>query len=1170
MNRKDAKYHGGENNDIGIEYEIRFAIKELVEMILPTNSVVKTVKLKRQTNEYVDDIFVEQSNKVKVFYQCKHFKTWIRKTTNNERENKLWLDFLSQHRENLSSKLVLVTQNKDPGYDKLANLAKKYNDFKVFKQELENDSYLKKAFIAFSYFTSLIKEENSEYFVFSFLKKFRIVSSDDYLIRVDSLKSLEKVYSEADAKNIFNLFHSKLNGDWLGKDITKDILVSELEKIEIDVDRLKQQSDKYLENISFSQSPSVHTLENSATTFSKKLDYLLGLINNGKNSSSKEFSQEISKIESDNNLAWHFFRNLKDPTWFPMLKDNIIKTVSGDPSDSSAKYQLLEYFEKCAETHSDEIIFFLLTLEKNTQDFNILSRLVKTTSSLKPKSPESLTSLWQIFDDLVEHQHPWVRREIPKALLSFIDIDDDKVLSLLRRLFTYSPPPQDVTQGSPTLTLTFQGRDNENSVFEETIQNLSKLLSDPKHAEKAHSLARKMEISALSKDERSLKLEQGIILDNSSIWLSDMSFDSSRLEYNYDCKERIALEIEKSLNELVLGNKDLVLNLLNKLLLEKYEVFYLIVIKVLIRHLEKFRELSKSLVFDSNVWNVYNVRNYFLQTLANTYFKKANKKEIAEFVKMINQQSLKDDRETLYLNQSMLISIPEEYRTQQINDKLTKISEVIKTDPKISKPFMVTTWSGIRPDITVEELNTKSEDDLVQIMLDSSNGKRAASYDIAPVFSQLIDQKSDLLPSLLARMKGKKIAPDFAGEMTKAYRKKKPEDVAAIADLITFLGENDTWARIEIARYFKEICRKKEIQNYTQGVIEKIRDTLITLTHDKNPESDDTYKSSNPRPNDAITRGINSVRGITTEALIAFCYYFPTDEIASQSLKELTDDNTKAIKATLIYYLPDLIGKNFALCEGIVNKFRNRRDPEIDFALIHFFSQLNCDKFLKYQDFIKLLFNNTHEQISEDLGKLIGYRYINGCDVQTLLDEVISNRKGTKHTRRSLAFVFESRMGGLIGQPRDRVIANYLKKLMSPKNDFEVVERASFVFQRDEIKPEHFGFMDENGLTTELVLNKLNIPAQKHLVDYLHKCIEANISVERCVELLHEQVTTIGAILSDQLIEKKIAEIVAKLIKRNLSTKTQELLQDIFNAGLERGWEEFYAIYFDLRDHKPD
>jgi hypothetical protein len=238
--------------------------------------------------------------------------------------------------------------------------------------------------------------------------------------------------------------------------------------------------------------------------------------------------------------------------------------------------------------------------------------------------------------------------------------------------------------------------------------------------------------------------------------------------------------------------------------------------------------------------------------------------------------------------------------------------------------------------------------------------------------------------------------------MVESYKNKKTTDIVGIANLISLLDEDDSWARIEVARYFNELCRKKEIQDYTKEVIDKIREALLTLTHDKNPEADDNIKSSNPRPDDAITRGINSVRGIATEALVAFCHYFPTDQTASKRLTELADDNTTAVKATLIYSLRYMIGKNFSLCEEIINKFRNRRDPEIDFALIHFFSQLDCEKFLQYQDFVKLLFNSTNEQISEDMGELVGYRYINGCDVQALLDEIIGNRKGTKHTLRRL------------------------------------------------------------------------------------------------------------------------------------------------------------------------
>jgi hypothetical protein len=1162
--RKDAKYHGGENNDLGIEYEIRFAIKKLVEMLLPNKSGVRIVKVTRQKKELVDDVIVERSNKTKVFHQCKRSKSWIKKTMKNTDENNLWLDFLAQHGENSFSELVLVTQNKDLGLDDLANLSKNNDDITIFKQELQDDMYHKEALGKFTYLLSLVNEENDEPFVFAFLKKFRIASYDDYFTKEDTIKGLMTYFSDIEAENIFNSFHAKLNSDWLGKEITRAQLIEELNRLKINTNNIDLE-EKPVDASTVPQVSSVHFLKDASATFSQKLDYLLRLINQDKSLSKKEILQAIKIIASDDTLSWHFLKNLNDPNWFPRIKDNVIKAIVEQTEDSAAKFQLLNFFEKCAKNYSDEIVPFLYSLEKNTQSYQILSSLLKTFSFLKPKSPESIKLIWTILTDLVEHQHPWVRREVPSALLSFVDVDIDKVIELFNKLFSYNPPPQDVTQGSLTLALTFQGTDNENWVFEEAIKAFSELLSNPMFAQKAHLLAIDIEKKALQEEKKTHDSEQGITLDYSSIWLSDKSFDSERLEYNHDRKERVALEIEKSLDKLTPINVKLVSSLLSKLLEEKYEIFHLIVIKVLIRHIQTYIELTKSLVFDNSLWLVYNIRNYFLQTLIANYFKTSNGVDLAKFVTEVDEIKLKDPKKTLYLKQDLYVSVPEEKRYEELSKKIAEVSKALEIKPEISKPFAVTTWSGIRPDITIEELKTKTEGELVQIMVDSSTGKRAASYDTAPVFAQLIDQNPELLQGLLKKMTDKDIAPDFAGEMIEAYRKKCPQDISGIADLINLLGKQNAWAKIEIARYFNEICRKKEILDYEGVIIDKIRYALLVLTKDGNPESDNTSKSNNPKPGDAITRGINSVRGIATEALVAFCHYFPADKESAGKIIDLADDSTNAVKATLIYYLRYLVGNNFPLCETVINRFKDQRDPEIDFALIHFFAQLDCEKFIKYQDFIKLLFNNTNEQISEDLGELVGYRFINGCDVQALLDNVIGNRKGTKRTIRSLAFVFESQMGSMIGNERDKQIAGYLKKLMSPQNDFEVVERASFVFQRDEIKPEHFEFLDQNGLTTELLLNRLNIPAQSHLVDYLQRCIEANVSIDRCIEILHEQITNIGPILSDHLIANKISTMVAKLIKADLSSKTKELLLDIFNEGLERGWDEFYAIYFDLK-----
>lgn len=1154
------QFHGGRDNALGGTYEVNFFIQKIVEMIV-TNQVGGDgfVKIKRgKRNAHVDDVYAETSQNKKSYFQCKRFLP-------DDRQD-LYLDFVSEYLNDNMCELWLVTQGSAKELRELTLLARR-ESFVEFKKQLDEDIRYKKEKLVFESIQSCFPKDNSsiETQTFEFLSKFNVLFYDEIWSKDQIVDKLCSIYEKDSSERIRDrLFAKAASVDWVDKEVTWAEVKTEIESLnpQPNYSPKTEASDKSI-NPSMGKPNTVSILADSSTAFINKLDYILKLVDG--NLDEVEARKALCLIKEDHTLSWHFLKNLKNPDWFPKIKDNIIRSIAEDTSDTATKYQLLSFFEKCVADHSDEIVPLLLQLERNTQSYHILSNLVRTIGSLKPKSKEAITSLWQIFDDLVEHQHPWVRREIPKALLSFIDLDEDKVFSLFKKLFEYSPPPQDVTQGSPTLALTFQGRDNENWVFEEAIQSFSELLSNPKYAEKAHALGIEVEKNALSEDGKLHDTEEGITLDYSSIWLSDKSFDSERLEYNHDRKERVILEVEKSLNNLVDGNQELVASLLDKLLAEKYEVFHLTAIKVLTRYLDKFSKLGRALVFDPKLWNVYNIRNYFLQTLATTYFKTANSNEINTFIEIVDQQKLKDNKKTLYLKQSMLVSIPEDRRTQIIIEKLDVISESLKVKPKIAKPFAVTTWSGIRPDIKVEELKTKNESELLQIMVDSTTGKRAASYDIAPVFAQLIDQKPEILHSLLKIMKGKKIATDFAGEMVDAYCKKLPEEILKVADLIPLLNDDDTWARIELARYFNEICRKKEILDYSEKVIEKIRDSLITLTKDKNPESDGTITSNNPRPDDAITRGINSVRGIATEALVAYSHYFSDDQVASDRLIELADDPTKAVKATLIYYLRYLIGKNFPLCEEIIGKFKNRRDPEIDFALIHFFSQLDCDKFLKYQDFIKLLFNNTNDQINEDLGELIGYRFINGCDVQVLLDEIVGNRKGTKHTIRSLAFVLESQMGNLIGHPSDTKVASYLKKLLGPQNEIEVAERAAFVFHRTETKPEHFDFMDKNGLTTELILNKFNLPAQAHLVDYLQSCVEKGISTERCVELLHLQVTTADAILSDHLIVTKIAEIVAKLIKTDLSAKTHGLLLEVFNAGLERGWDEFYSIYFDQK-----
>ena len=1085
-NRLNQKYHGGLKSTQGFEYEIRFSIKKLTEILLPTNSGVKIIKITRQKKEFVDDVVEERSNKTQAFYQCRHYKRWVKSIKSDIKENNLWLDFFEQHKQNSYSDLVLVTQNKDSGFEDLVNLASTAKDEHKLKQELSSDNFHKEALLKFNYLSNLLNVNGSEKFIVNFLKKLKVASYDNFYTKEDAVKELQRFFSVTDAENIYNAFHSKLNSDWLGVAITRTHLIEEIKRLKINTDSIKIEKQPIDTTSVPKHSPS-HLLV-SSEEFRPKLNYLLRLVNDESLFTKDEITKALNIISTDTTLSWHFLRNLNKPEWFPKIKDNIIKAIVELEEDSAVKFQLLSYFEKCSEKYSDEIAPLLKLLEKNTKNYNILSDLVKTLGKLKPKQKKSVDIIWEIFSKLTEHQHPWVRREISKALDSFVEYDIDKVLEILEKVLFYNPPPQDVTQGSPTLALTFQGNDNENWVFEEAMQTLSKLLNNPKYAEQAIDLAIKVEIEAISRDKEDPETEQRITLDYSYIWLGNKSYESDRLEYNHNRKERIALEIEKALDSYAKSSQKIVYPLIDKLIDAKYEVFFLLTFRILEKHQ--------------------------LKLSANT------------------------------------------------QNSLQKLDKRLNFKQKVKEPFVITTWSGPRPDVTIEELQKKNDDELVQIMVDSSTGKRAGSWDVAPTYASLVNQNPEKLKDLLPKMQNKKLEPAFAGEMVSAFISKNQTKISDIVNLIPLLSSSDTWARIEIARYLNNICRKAEVQKYDKVPLNKIKEALFMLSKDTNPETDETIKSSNPRPDDAITRGINSVRGITTEAVVAFSHYFPKDEEIVNKIKELANDKTNTIKATLVYNLRYLIGNNYLLCEEVIMKFKNLRDPEIDFALIHFFAQLDCQKFLDKQDFIKSLFNDTNEQINEDLGELIGYRYVSGCEVQDLVDDIRGGRKGTKNSLRSLAFVFESQLVALIGNEKANKVAVYLKKLIGTQNEYEVAERASFVFERDDIKPEHFEFMDKNGLMEELIKNQRNIPAQSHLVNYLRKCIEADIAINRCLQLLHEQVTKNEALLSDHLIAGKVSEIVSLSVNKTLDEEAKEYLLDVFDKGLERGWDEFYKIYF--------
>lgn len=1000
----------------------------------------------------------------------------------------------------------------------------------------------------------LIKEE-----YIKFLRKIDCYSRDFKALKDEFYSQLK---SQGYPKYTYHIISTNVLYDWLSKDISKETIINTLRELDIPIVSSKERSAAPDSSYPFMIEGGLFS-----GRFSSKLKDLLDVIHGRISIDQEKLNCVLDVIDNNGNLLWHFFKNLESPNWFPKIKDTLVKSVIGDKFDSAVKYQLLSYFEVCAEKYSDDIIPLLVELENNTKNPNILASIIRTITKLGPSRKENLDQIWALLEKLSEHQHPWVRKEIPDVLRILAKNDLNKSIKILESIFLYTPTPTDVVFGGSILYLTSQGGYNEDLVFGQSVKALSELMADSRFALKAFDLAIKLEMQFVRKERSDPDIVVGIALDHSHIWFADKDAYEDT-EYEYDRRVRLALEIEKHLDEIAVSSSGLAKKLFDLLLEIRYEVFYLIVIKVLTRHPNDYLDLIEKAMFDKDLWEIYGIRVHFLQLLIQEYFKQRQDR-LSEYVKAVGSyKSDSDDSEAVeFTKQNLLAAIPENLRTIDIKQELSRSETRLNAPARIEKAFYIYSGScGPEPDIELSELKTKSVDELIKIMEDCSRGNRQCrTHDLSPVFGKLANESPNQLPDLLKKMVNKEIDQDFSGDMLRAYISSQKTTLPDVLNIFWNLGERDRWAKVEVCRYLNQECRKKEISLIDKNVLEEMKRVVFALSSDQDPEQDRITESKNLRPMEALNQGINSIRGIAAEILVALAFYFPEDKSIKTKLIELSDDKTNAVKSTVIHNLRYLIIKDYDLCKLITDKFQEKRDPEIDFVLITgYFSHLGPEKFKANKGFVKQLFRNPNDEIQQNLGRLIGYRYIDGFDVEDLVKSVIKQQRGYVATRLALAFAFESMLVEQIAIGKYQRVIPYFIELLDPniESEHEVRERTAFIFERNKLETTFFKVLDTEGIFDTVLKDSSSIIVQDHLINYLYKCVLNNESIGRCVEIIHSQVINIEGVLEEPLIVRKLAEILRKVFSiSDLEVETKELAEQIFDKGLEKGWDEFYNIF---------
>lgn len=1168
----------------GIAYQCMATTYFMLRMLL----YKEYQSITQNNHTYVDDISAKKSEGSIEYYQCKltgdlsnggfstdnlknilidFYKQYQLDKIKEEKENTYFL--ISQSQPKVLSKILKILEREpkpDSSIEAEINslLSKDARDFfyMMFNElreisELSLESDLEKEYSG----SVSLKQKKKEIFLsmddyIDFLRKIRLRSRDVQALKDDLYSALKESGYPQYAYHIINTTAAY---EWLSQNISRSQVQSLLKDFGIQVVGEGEQTPAPRTK---STNESDYILLKADVKFFNKLKHIIALIGNKHINSQGEKKKALKIINQDDSLKWHFFKNLNDPDWFPALKDGLILSIVEDYRDTAVKFQLLEYVRKSFDKWSDEIAPLLVTMEMNTKNPHILSDLVKTLGGIRPQKKKSLDIVWKILSKLSEHQHPWVRREIPGALSQLSRFDYKRVLIILKKLLMFNPARRDVTQGSYTLALTFQGRDNENWVFDEAMKVLNHLLKDRDSASEALKLAVSLEVQSLKSGRERISRDGSFYIDYSYIWLKLEDFE--KREHVYERKRRIALEISLAFKIFLFSEPSVANDFFKILSSKRYEVFYLILIQNLSKIPEKYPELTEKFLFDDTLWFIGGLI-YPLQKLSEKYFASRDDK-IEEFVIFIQKITSKKDQEVKEIvKQAMLVSIPEVKHSQKAKGMLEKLNKKRGREATIQPPFSVSTsWKGPEPDISLDELKQKGVKDLIKIMEDStSHNRRAEPYDLSGIFSQLVKGKPSLLPAVLESMKSKKIASDFAGHMVKEFIKEHSDKIEAINEIFIKIPIEQTWARMEVARFLREICIKKEIERAESRKLDTIKRMLSELANDPDPEDDDTKMVSSKHPQSGIDRGINSVRGVTAEAIVALTFYFPQDEQLTKLIKKISSDSTNAVKSTLIYNIGSLVRKRYDVCKAVVNKFWKIRDSEIDYSIIYYFSYLDQRKFEANLHHIKSLFTNNDEQIQELLGELIGSRFLGKFKVDDLIDDIMKQSLGEESARKALVFELESNLYKRIALRDYERVLSIIKTALNPETEdsLEVRQRAAFIFERDEIGPKDYVIFENAGIFEVVLKDIRNLQAQSHLISYLEKCITSDKNWKQAIEVLRKQVKEIDAIWSDCIVVKKIASAVDHIFKYHKSEREFSIAEEIFDKGLEYGWQEFYKLF---------
>ncbi len=842
----------------------------------------------------------------------------------------------------------------------------------------------------------------------------------------------------------------------------------------------------------------------------------------------------VSCISGNPIYQWHFFKRLKDPKWFSLLKNSLIHEIVTNTDDYGVKDVLLQYLEQLDSKFTPDVEEMLSSLVVSTKDYRILKHVATLIGKLSNPSDKSL----KILGELSTYTHSWVRIEVAEVLRAPQFLQKEESINILESIITGHFSPEDVVVGSSTLSLNFQGRDNENHVFNEACTSLEEFI-------KTYPIKTILTfcnlLNTFSEEDsgRYADYERvgSLVDDHSYIWYSQSGFN--KRDHEYDRKERLAMELEYCLDYLVKNDSAVMEETTAILLKEHNAIVFLLLIKTF-SETSNYMDFKKKLLLNGDVWRIYGLRTGYMQDL-------------------LKSTGIKDSKDPLIQEIKKLITGISDSRVRKDAEECLQevLSEKDHFDRAIG-PITVGTFES-----EVVDLSKYTDATLAKIC----QGKKVSGFkldnwslrDNILAFGSAYPERGLKLVKVSSSFK-----EEILGNLVDGIIASPTTDIIRINYLASIIPANDTWARLSIIRKIKDICQHN-IDSLDKDALDKTIASIELLYEDTDPAETRIKISTDNDVRDLMSIGINSVRGVSVEAAIYVALKYPENEKIRALLSKAASDPSQAVVALLVNYLGYLQKSDYyyKLGSDIVDSCIKLKIPGLDYEIIRYLDKLGKVRLQEKTEIILQLFDSYSETVQHDIGSMVGYRwYFWDLDIKAFVDKIFNKQLKYQHAREGFAFSLESSLGEHNTKPNETI--EFLKRLVSPKEEPSpnVRERASYVLSRDTLSTKLLEKLIREGFFSTLKTDIFNPRGSHHALEYLKRCNALKEDINLIAVALCELVSEESPVVQDHYMAKELTQLVVSCMGNSaLTGANKERLLSVIDILLGIGYEEAYDAF---------